>query len=91
MNILDEGVGHNVGLNGLYIVTMSNSKSTFSISDYHTGKCLLTWHRNQIKLPGCIKSLVFFEVDKTCCGGPGLLWIQHPMPQAMKLQEQLNK
>ena len=88
--ILDEGVGHNIGLTGLCVVTFSTTNSTFNVNNYYTKKHLLTWHRDDIRVSGCIDSLVFVEVDKTCNGGPGLLWMQHPSPQSMTLQEELN-
>ena len=93
VHILDEGVGHNIGLTGLCIVTISNSKSTFSISSFYTGKLFLIWHRDDLKtrLSGCIESLIFLEADETCYGGPGLLWMQHPTPKSMILQKQLNE
>ena len=93
VHIVDEGVGHNIGFTGLCIVTISNSRSTFSVSSFYTGKCFLTWHRDDLKtrLSGCIESLIFLEADKMCYGGPGLLWMQHPSPNSMTLQKQLNE
>ena len=88
--ILDEGVGHNIGLIGLCVVVLSTTKSTFNIYNFYTKEHLLRWHRDGIRVSGCIDSLVFLEADKMCCGGPGLLWMQHPAPQSMTLQEQLN-
>ena len=91
MYILDEGVGHTIGLTGLCIVVLSTVKSTFNVYSFYTKKHLLTWYRDDMRVSGCIDSLVFVEINKTCSGGPGLLWMQHPTPQSMTLQEQLNE
>lgn len=91
--ILDDGIGHNLGLTGLCIATFSNTKSTFNVYGFYNGKylCILTWHRAEIKLSGCVNSLVFLEASGTCHGGPGLLWMQLPVSQSMTLEGQLNQ
>ena len=89
MYILSEGIGDVTGFSGLHVVTTCDV--TLNIYDFHTDKHLLAWHRDNIKLSGCIESLVFLEAAETCCGGPGLLWMQHPMPQAIAFQQHLHE
>lgn len=76
---------------GLCVISICNSSSTFNIFDFYTGKHLLAWRRDEIKLSGCIESLIFVEAKGTCRGGPGLLWMQHPMPQSAELQKHIHK
>ena len=71
---------------GLCIFSLCNDTSMF-----HTGKHLLSWHRDGIKRSGCIESLVFVEATGTCCGGPGLLWMQYPMPESVTLQKHIHE
>lgn len=80
--ILGEGIGHKIGLTGLFIMTLSN---TFNIHSFYNSECLFSWKRNETTQSGCIGSLVFLEI--TCYGEP--LWMQHPM--AKSIQEQLTK
>ena len=87
--ILGEGIGGVTGITGLHVVTICDS--TINICNFHTDKHLLTWHRDSIRLSGCIESLVFLEVNEASYGGPGLLWMQHPMPQAVTLQQHLHE
>ena len=87
--ILSEGIGDVIGFIGLHVVTICDS--TFNIYNFHTDKHLIAWHRDKIKLSGCIESLVFLEADETCRGGPGLLWMQNPMPQAITFQQHLHE
>ena len=89
--VLDEGVGHKIGLAGLCIVTLSSTRSTFNVYDFYNHKHLLAWHRDNLRVSGCIDSLVFLEADITCFGGAGLLWMQHPIPNSMTLEKQLNE
>ena len=87
--ILSEGIGSVTGHTGLHVVTVCDS--TFNVYDFHTDKHLLAWHRDDLQLSGCIESLVFLEVNEKCPGGPGVLWMQHPMPQAVTLQQHLHE
>lgn len=91
VHILSEGIGGNLGLIGLCVITICTSNSTFSIYDFYTSKLLLVWNKDEIKRSGCISSLVFLEAKETYCGGPGLLWMQHPTPQSVKLQKHIHK
>ena len=76
---------------GLCIISLCNDTSMFNIFDFHTGKHLLSWHRDGIKRSGCIESLVFVEATGTCRGGPGLLWMQYPMPESVTLQRHIHE
>ena len=76
---------------GLCIISICNNTSTFSILDFHSRRHLLAWHRDGMKRSGCIESLVFVEATGTCHGGPGLLWMQYPMPQSATLQKHIHE
>jgi len=89
--ILNEGIGGNIRLVGLYVITICTSNSSFNIHDFYTGKLLLAWHKDEIRRSGCIGPLVFLEIKEKCHKGPGLLWMQHPTPQSVKLQEHIHK
>ena len=91
MNILSEGIRSSIGLYKLCVVEMCNSDGTFNIYGFYTGKNLLTWQRDKIKLSGCLESLVFLEVDEACNGEPGLLWMKCPVPQSVMLQKQIQE
>ena len=91
VNILSEGIGGAIKVIGLCVVSICNRTSTFNILDFYTGKCLLTWHKDGIRRSGCIESLVFVEAKETCHGGPGLLWMQYPMPQSATLQRHIHE
>ena len=88
VNILREGIGNNKCITGLCDVSICYADSTFNISDHYNGRHLLSWHRNDIGLSGCIDSLIF---EKTQCGGPGLLWMQHPIPQSATLHKNIHE
>ena len=88
VNILREGIGC---IAGLCDVSMCDANSTFNISDHYNGKRLLSWHRDDIGLSGCIDSLIFVEITKTQCGEPGLLWMQHPIPQSTILHKNIHE
>ena len=89
VDIVGEGIGDVTGFTGLHVVTICDS--AFNVYDFHTDKHLLAWHRDDLQLSGCIESLVFLEVNERCCGQPGLLWMQHPLPHAMRLQQSLHE
>ena len=91
VNILSEGIGGAIKVIGLCVVAICNDTSTFNVLDFYTGKCLLTWHRDGIKRSGCIESLVFVEATGMCRGGPGILWMQYPMPHSVTLQKHIHK
>ena len=92
VNILSEEIGGRViGLFKLCVVTICHKTSTFNIYGFYTGKNSLTWQRDGIKRSGCIESLVFLEVDETCRGGPGLLWMECPVSQSVKLQKHIHE
>jgi len=76
---------------GLCVVAICNSSSTFNIYDFYTGKRLLEWRSDEIIRSGCIESLIFIEAKDTCREGPGLLWIQHPTPQSVTLQQHIHE
>jgi len=90
--VLKEGITkHNSTLAGLQVITIRSSDATFNLYDFHTGKHLLSWDREAIRRSGCMKSLVFLEAGRRCSGGPGLLWMQHPIPEAMTLRQCLQE
>ena len=92
VSILSEGIGSRVtGLFQLSVITVCHNTSTLNIYGFYTGENALTWQRDGIKRSGCIESLVFLEVDGTCRGGPGLLWMECPVPQSMKLQKYIHE
>ena len=92
VHILKEGiVSDSKILTGLCVITIRSSDSTFNVHDFHTGKQLLSWNRAAIRRSGFIKSLVFLEAGRRCSGGPGLLWLQSPLPQARELQKCLHE
>jgi len=91
VHILSEGVGSSIGFTGLQVVNICSNSSTFNIYDVHTNKHLLALHRDEITRSGCIESLVFIEVNERCRGGPGLLWMQHPMPESLTFQQHLHE
>jgi len=90
--ILRKGIAEsNITLAGLRIITIRSSAATFNVHDFHTGKHLLSWDRASIRRSGCMKSLMFLEAGRRCAGGPGLLWMQHPIPEAMTLRQCLQE
>ena len=76
---------------GLCVIFICNDTSTLNIFDFYNGNRLLAWHRDGIKRSGYIGSLVFVEATGTCRGGPGLLWMQYPMPQSVTLQKHIHE
>jgi len=91
VHILNEGIGCTKRISGLCVVSICDVSSTFNIHDFHNGKCLLSWHRDDIGLSGCVDSLIFVEAKKTQCGGPGLLWMQYPMPLSATLHKDIHE
>lgn len=91
VNILSEGIGGRRGQIGLCVVSISKSSSTFNVHDFYNGKLLLSWHKDEIRRSGCIESLVFVEALEASSGGPGVLWMQHPIPQSTILQKHIHK
>jgi len=90
--ILQEGiVTSNTTLAGLRAITIRSSDATFNVHELCTGKQLVSWNRRAIKRSGYIGSLVFLETGRKCSGGSGLLWMQHPKSQAMKMQISLQE
>ena len=90
MKILSEGIGRGL-FNKLCAVVMCSRNSTFNVYALDSGEKLLTWHRNGIKLSGYIGSVVFVEVDETCHGGPGCLWMESITPKSATFQEQIHE
>ena len=92
VHILVEGIAEsNTTLAGLCVIAIRGSDATFNVHDFHTGKNLLSWDRGAIRRSGCMKSLVFLEAGRRCTGGPGLLWMYHPISQAMTLRKSLQE
>ena len=85
--ILSEGIGDVTGFIGLHVVTICDS--TFNIYNFHNDKHLIAWHRD--KTIGLYRVTGFLRGCETCRGGPGLLWIQNPMPQAITFQQHLHE
>ena len=90
MNILNGGIGRGL-INKLCVVAICHRNSTFNIYALDNGEKLLTWHRSGIKLSGYIGSVVFIEVDETCHGGPGCLWMESLIPKSATLQKQIHE
>ena len=92
MYILHEGIGSVLKLTGLHILTLYYHEYDYQLKFHDlTGKCVLVWDGNKIRRCGYIKSLVFVEAGRRCAGGPGLLWMQHPIPFSTELCECLYK
>ncbi|XP_065886968.1 uncharacterized protein [Dysidea avara] len=91
VHILKEGIAvDNTTLTGVHIITLRSSDATFNVHDLHSGKLLLSWNKSAIRRSGCIESLVFVEAGRRCSGGPGLLWMYHPVPLIPKLRQCLH-
>ena len=81
----------NPTLAGLRIISIRSSDCTFNVHDYPCGDLLLSWGQAAIRRSGHTKSLVFLEASKQCRGGPGLLWMHHPLPRAKELRQCLHE
>ena len=90
VNIIGEGIGKGL-INKPCAVAMCDRNSTFNIYALDNGKMLLSWHRSGIKLSGYIDSVVFVEVDETCHGGPGCLWMESLIPNSVTFQRQIHE
>lgn len=91
VSILSDGIGGKIELFKLCVVAMCTTNSTFNLYGFYNSQSLLTWKRSGIRSSGCIGSLVFLEVDETCHGGPGLLWMECLISQSLMLQQHINK
>ena len=88
--ILHEGIERDVKLTGRHILTPFHCNYKLNVLHIGTGNHLLTWDGDKV-WKCCIYSLVYIEVGSRWQEGPGLLWMQHPIPSSMELYKCLHK
>ena len=91
MYLIHEGIGPRLQLDGLHFVTIQPANSSFNIYDFFSRKHVLAWERCNIQRAGRYGLLVFIEVNRSCQGGPGVLWMSCPDHLATQFRESLHK
>ena len=89
--LINQGIAPKLHLEGLHFVTIQPANSSFNIYDFYSRKHLLAWERCNIGRVGRYTSLVFLEVNRSCQGGPGVLWMSYPDYLATQFRESLHK